>query len=79
MVLRWTSACMAHLLAHDGVLRVALQGCVLPMALVHQALRSGALHGDPLSDLHSKMLEGSTIEPKLRAGVWWLGAAQGVL
>ena len=71
MVLRWTSVRMAHLLAHDGVLGVALQGCVLPVAVVHQALGRGALHGDPLSDLHSKMLEGSTIEPKLRQGMWW--------
>ena len=65
MVLRLTASCMAHLLAHDGVLGVALHGCVLPMAGVHQALGRGALHGDPRSHLHSKMLEGSTIELKL--------------
>lgn len=68
MVLRWTSWCMAHLLAHDGVLGVALHGCVLPLAMIHQPLGRGALHGDPLSDLHSMMLERSTIELKPSLG-----------
>ena len=51
MVLRGTSLCMAHFLTHDGVLGVALQGCVLPMAVV---LGRGALHGDPGSHLHAR-------------------------
>ena len=58
-VLGWTSLCMAHLLAHDRVLGVALKGCVLPMAGVHQALGRGALHGDLRSHLHSKRVERS--------------------